>query len=94
MDNIYGIIIIIIIAIIFYINYKNKGGFALPPDKSVMYNTIIQNKELFTGSNYQELKSRITWMDAGIYNDVKQLIREKKQLNQNNLSVIFRKSIF
>jgi hypothetical protein len=90
MENEHGFIIIGILLLLIYLGHSKRGYFSLPSDKELMAQDIIKNKDLFVGQNYVKLKSAIPWMDAGIYNDVKQLIRDKKVLNSETLSVIFR----
>ena len=93
MDNTCGIIVILVILILIYLKHYNKASFIVPSDKVVMYETIIKNKDLFVGQDYIKVKSQIPWVDAGIYYDVKQLIRDRKPLNYDTLSVIFRSNI-
>ena len=90
MDNFYGIVIICVLLYLFFVKV-NFAGFS--NDKSAMYEEIIKHKDLFDGQNYSKLKKKITWMDAGIYNDVKLLTVNKTSLNHENLSVIFRKNL-
>lgn len=93
MDDNCSIIIIIILLILIYIVHNQKESFALPSDKSLMYKTIINNKDLFFTKSYIEIKSLMPWMDAGIYYDVRQLIRNNRPINFDTLSIIFRRDV-
>ena len=88
MDNIYGVIIIILLIIV-YINY-NKAGFNMTNDRVYITSTIIENIDEFKHNNYSNVKKKIPWIDAGIYADVRKLLSNNKPINNNTLSVIFR----
>jgi len=89
MSNSTGIIIIMILFVLIF-QYSSYAGFSI--DKDQILNDILDNQDLFKGEQYSKLKNKLNWMDAGIYNDVRLLIR-KNQLNKQNLNVIFRKKV-
>ena len=93
MDNKVGIAIIIALVLLLYLCNKSQAPFVVPADKALMYNEIIRHQGLFAGQNYELIKSKIPWMDAGMYHDVKQLIRKKVPLDYNSLSIIFRSNV-
>jgi hypothetical protein len=89
MSNSTGIIIIMILLVLIF-QYSSYAGFSI--DKDQILNDILDNQDLFKGEQYLKLKNKFNWMDAGIYNDVRLLIREN-QLNKQNLNVVFRKTV-
>lgn len=89
MENSTGLIIAVIILLLI-LNVSRQSGFTANKDQ--IFNDIMDNKDLFSGEQYSKLKHKFDWMDAGIYNDVKQLIR-KDQCNKGNLDIIFRKTV-
>jgi hypothetical protein len=93
MGDHYSIIIIVILLILIYIVHNKKETFAMPSDKSMMYKDIINNKNHFVNKNYKELKALMPWMDAGIYYDVRQLIRNNEPINFDTLPIIFRRDV-
>lgn len=90
MSNSDGLIISVIILLLIFYTTSSHTGFTVNKDQ--IFNDILSNKKLFDGEQYSDLKHKFSWMDAGIYTDVRGLIRSGK-LNKDNLEVIFRKTV-
>lgn len=89
MSNSTGIIIIVILLIL--IKYcANPAGLAV--NKNQIIRGIIDDKSLFISGDYNKLRNKHSWMDAGIYNDARMLIRQNK-FDKKNLQTIFRKEV-
>lgn len=90
MSNSTGLIVSCIILLLIF--YSATSGAEFTVNKDQIFNDILSNKELFNGEQYSTLKHKFSWMDAGIYTDVRGLIRSGK-LNKENLEIIFRKTV-
>ena len=91
MSNSTGLIVaVIILLLIVYLGNSKTASFTVNKDQ--MYSDILDNKELFIGEHFSSLKRKITWMDAGIYTDVRNLIRSGN-LNKQNFEIIFRRTV-
>lgn len=89
MENSTGLIVAVILLLLI-LNLSNTAGFIVNRDQ--IFDDILNNKQLFEEEQYTLLKQKFDWMDAGIYTDVRQLIR-KDQCTKDNLEIIFRKSV-
>ncbi len=88
MSNSTGLIVVVILLLL--IINTSKQGFEV--NREQMFNDILENKHLFSGEQYITLKRKFSWMDAGIYMDVRHLIRNGR-CNKDNLDIIFRKTV-
>ena len=89
MSNSTGLIVAVIILILLY-QTTQTAGFTV--NKNQIIDDIIENKDLFYGEQFSNLKSKLSWMDAGIYADVRSLMRSGN-FDRKNLEIIFRHKV-
>ena len=89
MSNSTGLIVAVIILILLY-QTTQTAGFTV--NKNQIIDDIIENKDLFYGEQFSKLKSKLLWMDAGIYADVRSLMRSGN-FDRKNLEIIFRQKV-
>lgn len=89
LSNSAGLIVVVIILFLLY-QTTQMAGFTV--NKTQIIDDIIENKELFYGEQFSNLKSKLSWMDAGIYMDVRGLIRSNN-FDRKNLEIIFRSKV-
>jgi hypothetical protein len=89
MGVILCILVVFVIALV-STNYK-EGLVSKPNDaeKVQYFNDIVNNKHIFGGQGtFYEAKEKMPWMDAIIYEDVRQLARQNN-LNKNSVNSVF-----
>jgi hypothetical protein len=90
MSNSIGLIVAVIILILLY-QTTQTAGFTVV-NKNQIIDDIIENKDLFYREQFSKLKSKLSWMDAGIYADVRSLMRSGN-FDRKNLEIIFRQKV-
>ena len=85
MSNNIGLIVVLII-ILLILDIPNNSSFVVNREK--MYDEVIEHKELFNGAQFSTLRNKVPWVDAGVYSDVRALIRQGR-LNKQDFNIIF-----
>ncbi len=87
-----GLFFIIVLFIILLWDFNCKEALTTKPndaEKQKYINEILNNKKIFGNRHtYYSAKEKIPWMDAIIYEDVRQLARQNN-LNKNSVNNVF-----
>ena len=87
-----GLFFIIVLFIILLWDFNCKEALTTKPndaEKQKYINEILNNKKIFNNRHtYYSAKEKIPWMDAIIYEDVRQLVRQNN-LNKNSVNNVF-----
>ena len=83
-------VVIIIIGILVLLNVQTEGLTSKPSnfEKQKYTNEILANKNIFAKSTFYNAKEKMPWLDALIYEDVRQLVRQNN-LNKNSINRVF-----